>query len=133
MKSLFLQIFAWWHRQTLGTRLFTWRRGALVGEDERGNRYYRDRKGSGRRWVVYADEVEASLVPPGWRAWLHHTVEDAPAEGAYRPRAWEKPHRPNLTGTPQAYRPKGSLRHARDPGAGAAYRPWNPPDGTDES
>ena len=126
--SLFVQVFGWWHRQTPGTRLFTWRRGVLVGEDESGNRYYRDRKGSGRRWVIYGGEVEASLVPPGWRAWLHHTVDDTPAEGDYKPRAWEKPHLPNQTGTARAYLPKGSLRRAEAPGAAAekSYQAWKP-------
>ena len=130
MKSLLLQAFTWWHRQTLGTRWFTLRRGVLVGEDERGNRYYRDRKGSGKRWVVYAGEVEATLVPPGWRAWLHHTVQDAPSDSDYKPRPWEKPHRPNLTGTPQAYLPKGSLRRDSRSGGGTArektYQAWRP-------
>ena len=35
------QFFTWWNSQTLGLRLYTWRKGEFVGEDEFGNRYYR--------------------------------------------------------------------------------------------
>ena len=48
---------------SIGTRLYTWLRGELVGSDEFGNRYYREkgakalRRGGGlesreRRWVL---------------------------------------------------------------------------------
>jgi NADH:ubiquinone oxidoreductase subunit len=74
---------------TLGTRLLTWLRGALVGTDSYGNRYYRERgakplrRGGGRfsrekRWVIYNGEPEASKVPPEWHAWLHHTIDEVP-------------------------------------------------------
>ncbi len=70
---------------TLGTWLLTWLRGAPVGTDEYGNRYYRlkgdkpRRLGGGRfsrerRWVIYKGEAEGSKVPPEWHAWLHHMV-----------------------------------------------------------
>ena len=132
--SFLLEFFTWWHRQTLGARFFTWRRGVAVGQDEAGNRYYRDRKDAGRRWVIYAGEVEASEVPPGWRAWLHRTVDEPPSESDYTPRPWEKPHRPNLTGTAEAHRPQGSLRRSRHGGGGERqsapgerpYHAWNP-------
>ena len=39
---------------------------------------------------------------------MHHTVDVPPTEEKYTPREWEKPHVPNMTGTPQAYRPSGS-------------------------
>lgn len=125
--SLFLAIFTWWHGQTWGTRIFTLRRGKLVGADENGNRYYLDRKRkSDKRWVVYAGEVEASCVPPGWRAWLHHTVDEIPTEQDYMPRPWEKPHLPNQTGTANAYVPKGSLLHNRKRRKERAYQAWRP-------
>ena len=47
-------------------------------------------------------------MPPEWHAWLHHTVDEVPR--ADRPRyPWEKPHQPNMTGTPYAYHPPGSV------------------------
>lgn len=124
--SLWKELFAWWTGNTIGTRFFTWRKGELVGEDALGNRYYRERKGR-RRWVIYKDLAEASKVPPEWHGWLHHTVNEPPIERDYRPRAWEKPHVPNMTGTPLAYRPPGSiLTPARRPAATGDYEPWTP-------
>jgi len=40
---------------------------------------------------------------------------------------WEKPHQPNMTGTPDAYYPPGSiLRGGRRPPATGDYEPWTP-------
>ena len=126
MKRFLLQIFTWWNGQTLGTRFHTWRRGKLVGTDEAGNRYYRDRKVD-RRWVIYPDLVEASNVPPGWQAWLHYTSDVAPSDDSYAPRAWEQPHVPNMTGTALAYRPPGSIMTpAERPRVTGDYDPWTP-------
>src|SRR5688572_15565147 len=119
MKRFFLQIFTWWNGQTLGTRFFTWRKGRFVGTDQGGNRYYTDRRGQ-RRWVIYAGLAEPSLIPPGWHGWIHHTVDTPPPSETYLPRDWEKPHLPNLTGTPFAYRPAGSIlgKNQRQPATG---------------
>jgi NADH:ubiquinone oxidoreductase subunit len=130
--SIFSEIFSWWGGNTWGTRLFTWRKGQLVGEDEFGNRYYVQRSGVGplgvpSRWVIYRDLSEASLVPPDWHGWLHHTVDVPPSEETYRPKAWQKAHQPNLTGTAGAYRPKGSIlaSGSRQPATGD-YKAWKP-------
>ncbi len=118
---------------TLGTRLFTMWRGEHVGDDDAGNRYFRDKKrrsGSRagireRRWVLYAGEVEASRVPPEWHAWLHHTAAEAPDGRAKW--AWQKEHQPNRTGTAEAYRPPGHVLEGgkRQPASGD-YEPWRP-------
>jgi NADH:ubiquinone oxidoreductase subunit len=126
MKRFLLQFFTWWNGQTLGTRFHTWRRGTLVGTDEAGNHYYVDRRND-RRWVIYAGTVDGSKVPPGWNAWIHHTSDEAPSEGAYQPRSWEKPHIPNQTGTALAYRPPGSILSAeKRPRVTGDYEPWKP-------
>ena len=66
-------------------------------------------------------------MPPSWHGWLHHTVDVAPTEESYTPREWEKPHVPNMTGTPAAYRPSGStLASGRRPKATGDYQPWTP-------
>ncbi|HVM80858.1 MAG TPA: NADH:ubiquinone oxidoreductase subunit NDUFA12 [Stellaceae bacterium] len=123
---------------SIGTRLFTWLRGELVGIDQFGNRYYREkpgrklRRGGGfdsreRRWVLYKGEAEASKVPPEWHGWLHHTVNEVPAEGGKPKYPWQKPHMPNLTGTPLAYRPPGSvLKGGQRARATGDYEPWQP-------
>jgi NADH:ubiquinone oxidoreductase subunit len=147
MKLFFLKLFTWWNGQTFGTQLWTWRfgelvgkdeqgnlYGELVGKDEQGNLYYRTKGGVidptlgfQRRWVVYNGYAEATRVPPSWHGWLHHTVDVAPTEESYTPREWEKPHVPNMTGTPAAYRPSGStLASGRRPKATGDYQPWTP-------
>ena len=41
--------------------------------------------------------------------------------------AWQKPHRMNMTGTPEAYRPAGSiLAKGRRPKATGDYKAWKP-------
>ncbi len=124
--GIFTELFAWWTGNTYGTRLYTWRKGVLVGDDEFGNRYYREREGA-KRWVIYRDLAEASSVPPDWHGWLHHTVDEPPTEQDYAPRPWQTPHRANMTGTPGAYRPRGSTLVAggRPPATGD-YEPWRP-------
>ena len=37
------QIFIWWYRQTFGTFLKTFFFGKLVGKDEDGNKYYKNK------------------------------------------------------------------------------------------
>jgi NADH:ubiquinone oxidoreductase subunit len=124
MKRFLLEFFTWWNGQTAGTRFWTWRKGEFVGEDELGNRYYRQRNGN-RRWVIYNGVAEASAIPPGWHGWMHYRVDTPP--GAYRPREWEKPHEPNLTGTAAAYRPKGSILGAMTtPKSDGDYDAWRP-------
>lgn len=125
--SLFSEIFIWWQGQTMGTRFFTWRKGRPVGQDDQGNRYYISKDGTDRRWVIYNGLAEASRVPPEWHGWLHHTVDVPPTEENYTPREWQKPHVPNMTGTPYAYRPQGSLhRGAQRPPATGDYQAWRP-------
>ncbi|WP_084863077.1 NADH:ubiquinone oxidoreductase subunit NDUFA12 [Salibaculum halophilum] len=122
--NIIKRIFVWWDGQTLGTQLFTWRRGERVGEDEQGNVYYRNADDT-RRWVIYNGEVEGSRVAPDWHGWLHRTWDETPADRPLAHKDWEKPHMPNLTGTPQAYAPKGSIRRA-EPMPRADYEAWTP-------
>ncbi len=119
-----LSLLTWWHAETLGTRLFTWRRGVKVGEDEQGNLFYRNRDDS-RRWVIYAGEPVASRVGPNWHGWLHFTFAAPPTEQPLVHKDWEKPHRDNPTGTALAYAPAGSLRHAH-PAERRDYEAWQP-------
>jgi NADH:ubiquinone oxidoreductase subunit len=130
MKTLLAQIFTWWNGQNLNTRFHTWRYGTRVGEDEFGNIYYEggtDSEGRTRRWVIYNGYSEASAIPPGWYGWMHHRFDVPPTGENYKPREWEKPHKPNLTGTPAAYRPRGSLATPEQrPRVTGDYDAWTP-------
>jgi NADH:ubiquinone oxidoreductase subunit len=127
--GLFSDLFTWWNGTTLSTRIYTSRHGASIGEDGFGNHYYEDKNtigpaGKPRRWVIYNGEAEASKVPPEWHGWLHYIVDEPPS-GAYQAKSWQKPHIENMTGTPQAYRPPGSiLKPGRRTNAPADYEPW---------
>jgi NADH:ubiquinone oxidoreductase subunit len=114
----------WWNGQTIGTQIFTARHGVRVGEDEAGNVFYQTRDGK-RRWVIFNGEAEASRVSPDWHGWLHYTFKEPPTERPLPRKAWEKPHQENLTGTPRAYAPPGSIRRP-DPAPRSDYEAWTP-------
>jgi len=135
LKALFLDLFTWWNSATLGTRVHTYFAGEYVGDDEFGNRYYRAKGGKvdptlgfQRRWVIYNGEAEATKIPAGWHGWMHHKDVPAPSEVHYNPLPWEKASQPNLTGTPAAYRPKGSIlqEDPHRPHATGDYDAWSP-------
>ena len=129
--STLLQIFTWWNGQTLGTRFHTWRFGKKVGQDELGNVYYeggkKDSEGRTRRWVIYNGYAEASAIPPGWHGWMHHRTDVPPSQENYQARDWQKPHKPNLTGSAGAYRPQGSIYSKGErPQVTGDYDAWTP-------
>jgi NADH:ubiquinone oxidoreductase subunit len=101
-------------------------KGELVGEDDFGNRYYRERGNAAkpRRWVIFKGEVEASKVPAEWHRWLHRGTATPPSEETAAPKPWQKEHLPNLSGTGHAYRPSGGT--AGDDQAREPYQPWQP-------
>ena len=119
-----LRLLTWWNDSTLGTWLYTRRHGVRVGEDDQGNVFYQSRDGK-RRWVIYNGETEASRITPDWHGWLHHTWDTPPTEAPLARKPWEKPHQENLTGTPLAYAPPGSLRRPA-PAERRDYEAWQP-------
>jgi len=114
----------WWNGQTLGTQLFTARKGVKVGEDEEGNVFYQTRDGK-RRWVIYNGLAEASRVSPDWHGWLHFTWDEPPTEKPLAHKSWEKPHEENRTGSLLAYVPPGSIRN-KQPQERRDYEAWQP-------
>ncbi len=134
IKLFLLRFFTWWNGANLNTHIYTTRHGELVGQDEFGNTYYRAKGGAidpalgfERRWVIYNGVCEASMTPPGWNGWLHHTVDIPPTDETYTARTWELPHRGNPTGTPAAIRPLGStLRRGKRQATGGDYQAWTP-------
>jgi NADH:ubiquinone oxidoreductase subunit len=133
--SLGTLMFDWWYKASFTTWWQTYLKGEFVAADGAGNRYYQERRRAERvgphwnrrkRWVIYVGEAEASNVPPDWNAWLQHTVVEAPK--ARGPRYdWQKDHEPNLTGSPDAYRPPGNLTEGgRRERATGDYTPWSP-------
>ncbi|HEY0446229.1 MAG TPA: NADH:ubiquinone oxidoreductase subunit NDUFA12 [Allosphingosinicella sp.] len=124
--GVFKNMFTWWEGASLGTALFTRRHGQQVGTDVYGNVYYRSKKGN-RRWVIYKGSNDASRIPPDWYAWMHNQIDDHPDQALPPVRKFQKPPSPNLTGTPDAYRPSGALeRGGQRQAASGDYQAWTP-------
>ena len=97
------KIFTWWNQDTFGTRLKTIFFGKLVGSDEFGNKYYESK--NGKRWVIYANIIDASKIPVEWYSWMHFTPNKIEKTNVLEKYDWQKPHQSNLTGTEKAYYP----------------------------
>ena len=104
MLTLLKKIFTWWNQDTFGTRLKTIFFGKFVGDDELGNKYYESK--DGKRWVIYADSIDASKIPVEWYSWMHFTPNKIERTHNLEKYDWQKPHQPNLTGSNDAYSPK---------------------------
>ena len=115
------QIFTWWNSQTLGTFLYTIFFGKLVGKDEFGNKYYKNK--TGKRWVIYKGEINASKITSDWFSWIHHTINTAPTEKKVERYSWQKPHKDNKTGSNKAYKPNNILK---SPKQFKKYETWKP-------
>ena len=60
-------------------------------------------------------------MPAEWHSWLHYTIDTPLPKTGKRP--WQKPHLPNLTGAPSAYRPaEHDYRDGHRAAAAAAIR-----------
>ena len=96
----------------IGTKIYTWIYGTLVGDDEFGNRYYCNSKNfedyTSKRWVIFNGEIEASKIPPEWHRWIHFITNNKPSDNINKFK-WQKKHEENLTGSIKAYKPEGSL------------------------
>ena len=103
MLTIIKEVFIWWNRQTLGTRIYTLFFGKLVGKDDYGNKYYQSK--NGKRWIIYNDEIDASKIPNEWYSWIHFTKNKIENVHELKKFEWQKPHKPNLTGTEKSYYP----------------------------
>ncbi|MDB9714719.1 NADH-ubiquinone oxidoreductase subunit NDUFA12 family protein [Candidatus Pelagibacter ubique] len=103
MLTLLKKIFIWWNQETLGTKLKTIFYGKLSGKDSSGNKYYESK--SGKRWVIYNDEIDASKIPNEWYSWMHFTNNRIENNHELKKYDWQKPHQSNQTGTENAYHP----------------------------
>ena len=128
--GIFGKIFTWWNGATIGTMLYTARKGEQVGTDAQGNKYYRSKPKEGereRRWVIYDGNNDASRVPAEWHGWLHGAFDDVPESHLPPAKIWEVDYTPNATGTADAYRPAGALeRGGKRAKATGDYEAWSP-------
>lgn len=130
---MFSKFFIWWSGSTLGTVWTLARSANHIGTDEFGNKYYEARTtresygDQKRRFVTYNGYADASKIPPDWHGWMHYMYDEPPSQLALPRKAWEKPHLPNLSGTPFAQYPKGSLNaDAERAKSSGDYEAWKP-------
>ncbi|KAK1120234.1 hypothetical protein K0M31_012601 [Melipona bicolor] len=102
------------------------RDGTLVGVDKYGNKYYENNEYifSRNRWVIYSEKVnldyDGSQVPAEWYGWLHYKTDLIPTKDPSRPKhKWIADHKPNLSGTNEAYIPYTTTK--------PKIIPWKPP------
>ena len=103
MLTFLKQIFTWWNQATLITKFQTILFGRFVGQDTFGNKYYENK--SGKRWVIYSSEIDASKIPNEWYSWIHFTNNKIENSHELKKYDWQKPHLPNQTGTINSYHP----------------------------
>ena len=103
MLTLVKKIFIWWNQETLGTKLKTFFFGKFVGKDDFGNKYYESK--SGKRWVIYKEEIDATKIPVEWYSWIHFTKNKIENIHDLKKFDWQKAHMSNQTGTDKAYYP----------------------------
>ena len=115
----------------LGTTIYTWLYGHLVGEDIDNNKYYCNSKNYSdlnvKRWVIFKGEIEATKIPPHWHAWLHKSIDKPPLNYTHK-YSWQKNHEQNKTGTEDAYFPDSyplSKSYNKDT-IKSEYEPWSP-------
>ena len=81
-----------------------------------GNKYYESK---GKRWVIYAEEIDASKIPVEWYSWIHFTHNKIENNHELKKYDWQKPHQENLTGTDSAYYPNKNKNAIQK-----KYRSW---------
>jgi len=117
MLTFFKQIFIWWNQQTLGTRIQTIFFGKFVGKDSFGNKYYQSK--TGKRWVIYKEEIDATKISDEWYSWMHHTKNKIENLHQLKKYEWQKKHLSNQTGTNQAYHPNQNNNEVKK-----KYKSW---------
>ena len=120
---MFSEIFTWWNGQTVGTRIWSYFNGVFVGQDDLGNRYYKN-KNDTKRWVIYNGIVESTYVDPEWNNWLRFTSLIEPTKT--KKYNWQKNHLPNLTGTDAAYEPDIDGNKSEQNKNNDDYKKWSP-------
>ena len=97
---------------SIGTFLYTLFAGKFVGKDDLGNKYYKS--SSGKRWVIYKNEIEATKISSEWYLWMHFVKNEFPNERIKKKYLWQLPREENKTGTDKAHKPRGSIMSSKN-------------------
>lgn len=81
----------------MGMCFFMWCKGEFVGEDEFGNKYYKECGGK-KCWVVYNGLVEVLFILLGWYGWIYYCVDMVLFEESYKVKFWQQFYEVNYIG-----------------------------------
>ena len=112
----------------LGTILYTIFFGKEVGRDNIGNRYYISKNKPFKKWVLYKNEKNPTIIPVNWQLWLTDNSNKSIIieESTNIKYVWEKGRVKNFTGTTQAYHPAKDLNKNRIINRQKKYKNWVP-------
>ena len=107
----------------LGTILYTIFFGKEMGRDKLGNRYYVLKNNIKKRWVIYKNEKDPTVIPIKWQIWL--TSDSEQTLNNNQKFNWEKDRKQNLTGTSDAYHPVKMSSKLKSK-TKTKYKSWDP-------
>ena len=112
----------------LGTILYTIFFGKVVGQDKFGNRYFISKKNPFRKWVLYKNEKDPTIIPVSWQQWLTDNEDtNLPFEKKSNQKyTWEKSRIQNNTGTSKAYHPAKDSEKEQANFNKKKYKSWQP-------
>ena len=95
---------------SLGTLIYSFLCGKKVGVDSAGNIFFVHKKKSKKKWVLYKRKIDPTLISVEWQTWLTDKEFSDVPEKKDKNYNWEKPRKPNQSGTKDAYHPKHNSR-----------------------
>ena len=112
----------------LGTLIYTLFFGKEVGIDNLGNRYFISKNKPFKKWILYKNSKNPTIIPVNWQLWLTDDNYDSlPIEESLNKKyVWEKNRIKNNTGTIDAYHPTKELNKLQATNKQKKYKNWNP-------
>lgn len=94
---------------SIGTLIYSLFHGKKVAEDKNGNKFFRHKRNKNKRWVLYNETVDPTILEVKWQVWLTDTDKDAKPINKVSDFIWQKQKNANLTGTNDSYHPRKDL------------------------
>ena len=111
----------------LGTIVYTVFFGKEVGKDSIGNRYFIAKNNPLKKWVLYKNDKNPTIIPVNWQLWLTDNDKDLPiSKEISKKYSWEKNRVINYTGTLQAYHPAKVFNKQETTNKQKKYKNWTP-------
>ena len=95
---------------SIGTLIYSLFHGKKVAEDKNGNKFFRHKRNKSKRWVLYNETVDPTILEVKWQVWLTDINEHAEPFEIAREFKWQKSIEANKTGTNFSYHPRKDLK-----------------------